>query len=189
MTLYAIVLYIHVLATLLLFAALSFEVLMLHRLRQAAGIAEARLWMDPVPGLRPMAIGSLIVLFFSGGYLADRMHVWTSAWPKVAVAAIILFAALGAASGRRLRAIRLIGRKEKATQTELAGKLQEGFLKISLGTRIGLVLGAILLMTAKPPLLQSLIVLGTSMVMGLAAISLLLRQQTALPTTNTARGD
>jgi Zn-dependent protease len=44
MTLYSIVLYLHVLAAIGLFATLH--------LRPASGLAEARLWIEPVPVCR-----------------------------------------------------------------------------------------------------------------------------------------
>jgi hypothetical protein len=48
MTLYSIVLYLHVLAALGLFATLSFEGWSLFHLRRASTLAEARLWIEPV---------------------------------------------------------------------------------------------------------------------------------------------
>jgi hypothetical protein len=128
-------------------------------------------------------------LFLSGGFLADRISVWSSAWPKLAVAAVLLFGALGAISGGRLRAIRNIGRKEKATQSELTAQLQGPLLKSSLGIRIGLVLGAILLMTAKPGMLESFAILVAAIAIGLTAIFLLLSERAALPAASALRGD
>jgi len=48
MTVYSLVLYVHVLALLLLISALSFEALILVRLRQSTTVREARLWIDLV---------------------------------------------------------------------------------------------------------------------------------------------
>jgi hypothetical protein len=51
MTLYSLVLFVHVAAVLPLFAVLSFEVLSLFHLRRASTLTEAQLWIEPVPGL------------------------------------------------------------------------------------------------------------------------------------------
>ena len=59
MTLYSLVLFVHVAAVLALFAALSFEVLSLFHLRRVSNLTEVQLWIDPVPGLPLVALGSL----------------------------------------------------------------------------------------------------------------------------------
>jgi hypothetical protein len=174
MTLYAVVLYAHVLATLVLSAALSFEVLILYRLGQASSPAEARPWINPVPGLRLMASIALLVLFFSGGFLTDRISAWTLAWPKLAAAAVVLFGALAGLAAARLRTAR--------------ERLHDPVLKTSLGIRIGLVLGLILLMTAKPGLMESLAILGAAMLVGLAMIFWMLPQRASLPAASAASG-
>jgi hypothetical protein len=96
MTLYSAILYVHVLATLVLFAALSFEGLMLYHLRRASGLADARRWIDAVPGLRLMTSGSLLVSLPSGGYLTDRISEWSLAWPKMALVVLVLVGVFGA---------------------------------------------------------------------------------------------
>jgi hypothetical protein len=70
MTFYALILFVHVVAVLVLFTALSFEVLSLFRLRQASCLTDAHLWIEPVRGLPLVTIGSLLAVFFSGIYLA-----------------------------------------------------------------------------------------------------------------------
>ena len=74
MTLYYIIPFLHVAAVLGLFASLSFEILS-HR------------WIDPVPGIPILAIGSIFVVLFSGVYLAMRMAAFDMGWPKVAIVA------------------------------------------------------------------------------------------------------
>jgi hypothetical protein len=59
MTLYSLVLFVHVTAVLSMFAALSFEVFSLFQLRRISTLAEARRWVEPVPGLPLVAAGSL----------------------------------------------------------------------------------------------------------------------------------
>jgi hypothetical protein len=143
-----------------------------------------------VSGLGVIATSSLLALLLSGGFLAGRISAWTLAWPKIALAALLLFGALGAVAGGRLRSIRRIGNQGKGIQIELASRLQDPLLKISLGIRIGLVFGIVLLMTATPGMLESLAAVGASMMVGLLAIFLLFGQRMALPAASSvARGD
>ena len=51
MTLYLLVLFVHVIAVLGLSAALSFESLSLFQLRRVSNTTEVRRWIEPVPGL------------------------------------------------------------------------------------------------------------------------------------------
>src|SRR5262245_59207619 len=138
MTLYALALFIHVSAVLVLFAALSVEVLFLYRLRRASTLTEALAWIDPVPRLPLIVATSGLVTLLSGLYLAIRMSVFGLAWPKVAVAALLLMAPLGAVTGKRMRAIRQACTKRPAINGELLSRQQDPFLKISLCTRVTL---------------------------------------------------
>jgi hypothetical protein len=168
MTLYSLALFAHVVAVLLLFAALSFEVLALLHLRRASTPAEARLWLDAVPGLPALAMGSLLVVFVTGIYLTVLMAAGNSAWPKVTVAALVLVVGpLGAISGRRMGTIRRTCASDTANKPELLGRLQDPFLKISISVRIAVTLGIVLLMGAKPGTTESLGIVGASAILGL----------------------
>lgn len=169
MTLYSAVLFVHVAAVLFLFAALSFEALSLVHLRRATTLAEARLWLEPVPGLPLIAMGSLLAVFFSGVYLTLRMAAFGEAWPKVTVAALLLVAPLAAISGRRMRAIKQTCAKAKQISAELEGRLRDPLLKVSLGIRVAVILGIVLLMGATPALWESAGIVGASVILGLAA--------------------
>jgi len=166
MTLYSLVLFVHVTTVLSLFAALSFEVLSLFHLRGAPSLSETRRWIEPVPGLPLVAVGLLLVVFFSGVYLAMRMSALDLAWPKVAVGALLLITLFGALTGRRMRAIRRACADSKTNHAELLTQLQNRFLKISLGVRITVFLGIVLLMAAKPGLWESVGIVGTAVALG-----------------------
>ena len=88
MTLYSIILFVHVAAVPGLFASLSFELLALFHLRRASDLGDVHRWIDPVPGIPLFAIGSIFVVLFSGIYLAVRMSAFALAWPKVAIVAL-----------------------------------------------------------------------------------------------------
>ena len=111
MTLYSIVLFLHLASVLGPFATLSFEVLSLFRLRQALDLPEVRRWIDPVPGLPLVAMASILIVFFSGIFLTVRLSAFDTAWPKVTIGALLLIAPLGAVLGVPFpTGLRLIGK-------------------------------------------------------------------------------
>src|SRR5260370_8976111 len=78
------------------------------------------------------------------------------AWLKVTIAAFLLMAPLGAATGRHMRHVRHLGASSMTNQSKLLDLLQHPFLKISLGIRTAVFLGIRFLMTAKPKLPEPL---------------------------------
>jgi hypothetical protein len=185
MTLYSIILFLHVAAVLGLFASLSFEVLSLFHLRRASDLSDVRRWIDPVPGMPLVAMASILVVFFSGIFLTVRMSAFDTAWPKVTIGALLLLAPLGALTGKRIRVIRHSSAETSTMQPELLKRVQDPFLKISLGIRITVFFGIMLLMTAKPELWQSIAIVVCSVVLGLLLPLLAWRR----PGTLSARGE
>jgi hypothetical protein len=143
------VLYIHVIATLGLVAAMGAEALIVRQLRRTTQEQDSVHLASPAPAIGIAASVCLLVLLLSGGYLTDRSQLWTMAWPKIAVAIVITFGALGGLSNRRLR---------KVIRSSTEVQSQAPFLATSLGIRTGLVLAAVWLMTAKPGFVESLAV-------------------------------
>jgi hypothetical protein len=176
MTVYSAVLFVHVVSALTLAAGLGLEALTLFHLRRATTPAEARFSMSLAPGLPMLAMGSFLLLLLSGGYLTAQMSAWSSAWPRVTMGALALIAPLSAISGRKMRAIRGLFATGHSADSELFKKVQDPFLKFSMIARIALVLGILLLMTAKPGLQESLEAVGAFAVLGLASGLLLSRR-------------
>ena len=189
MTFYSLVLFVHVTAVLALFAALTLEALSLFHLRRASTLTEVRLWIDPVPKLPLAAVASLLVVFFSGIYLTIRMSAFGEAWPKVTIAALLFMAPVAAITGRRMRAIRRTSATAMAINSELQGRLQDPVLKVSLGTRIAVILGIVLLMGAKPELWESVGIVGASLVLGLVSSLLASRCTASLSAPGADLGD
>ncbi len=185
MTLYSLVLFLHVGAALALASALSIDALILFQLRRATSPAGTHLWLDLWPVVPWIASGSGLLLLFSGGYLADRMSAWTLAWPKVAFATLILIGALGAITRKRMRALR---RANVPDPSEFFRRLEDPILKISLSVRIALVFAAVLLMNAKPQLRESLGIVGGFVALGLAAAFLIPNRESAFSTANSDAG-
>jgi len=111
------------------------------------------------------------------------MSAWTLAWPKVALAVLILIGVLGAVTSRRIRALR-----RASDESEVFRRREDPILKISLSVRIALMFAAVLLMNAKPQLRESLSIVGAAVVLGLAAAFLIPNRGSALSTANLDAG-
>ena len=188
MTLYSIILFLHVVAVLVLFASLTFEFLSLSHLRQTSDLDDVRRWVDLVPGLSLIAMTSILVVLISGIYLAVRMASFDLAWPKVTIVALLLIAPFGGLTGKRMRVIRRSSAEAPTIQPELLKRLRDPFLKISLAIRTVVFLGIVLLMAAKPGLGQSISIVVCSLVLGLL-LGLLSRRRTgSLPVRGEVQG-
>lgn len=176
MTTYSVVLFLHLLCVLVLVVALSFEALSLARLRRSSTISEMHLWIDLVPRLPAMALGSLIVLLLSGGYLTARLSAWELGWPKAAIAAMVLIAPFGAMTGKRMGGIRRLIAGQNRVDAALLARVQDPFLMFSLQLRIWGVAGIVLLMAAKPAWAGSAAIIALSLIAALVTAIALLRR-------------
>jgi hypothetical protein len=189
MTLSSIVLIIHVTAVFLLCAALTIEILSLLHLRAASTMAEVRPWINPLPGLPVLAVGSLVVILFSGFYLVVQLSASGRAWAKVAVVALLLMAPFGAITARRMRAIRRAYASNMKINSELSRRLRDPLLKISLAIRTAVFLGIFLLVSAKPGLWQSVSIAAGSAAVGLLLSLLISRRTPSLAVPSVDHGD
>jgi hypothetical protein len=114
-------------------------------------------------------IASLIIVFVTGAHLTESLLAWDFAWPRFAVLEIVLFALFGALTGSRLRAVRRLCTAAENNGPELVKRVQSPFLKISLSIRVWIVVGTTLITAAKPSLGESLGIVVTSLVVGVAS--------------------
>jgi hypothetical protein len=180
MTFYSAVLFVHIVSALGIVAALSLAAVTLARLRRATTISEARLWIEFAPGVPALAIVSLAFLLLSGIFMTSQTSGWTLAWPRVGLGALLLIAPLGVVTGRRLRAIQIACAASKPNESDILAKLRDPFLVFSMNMRIALVLGIVLLMTAKPEMRQTLGIAVSSIFLGLVS-TIFWRRDSAAP--------
>jgi hypothetical protein len=189
MSLYGFVLFLHVAAVLGLFVCLGFEALSLFRLRRASTLAECRLWIDQLPRL-PLRTGvSALVGVGSGIYLAMRMSAFGQAWIDLSIVALLFIAPLGKLTSKRMRAIRHALANASTMEPQLSSRLDDAWLKISLSVRMFIFLGIVLLMTAKPQLLQSIGIVVSSLFLGFLSPLGFWRRRTLVSATRTILGN
>jgi hypothetical protein len=182
MNLYTAVLFIHAVAVLVLTAALTLEAWILLQLRRSLHPSDAQPWIGTMQPVAIAAITSLIVIYVTGAYLTESLHSWAFAWPRLAVLEIVLFALLGAMTGRRMRAIRRHSTSKQMNSSEWTALTSSLFPKVSLSTRIWIVMGTILLTAAKPDLRESLLIVASSLIIGLLFSFVSFGQRSAVST-------
>ncbi len=165
MTLYALILFIHLTGAVSLFLAFGIEWAAISFLGNASSAEEAKPWLR-LARLSPLINGpALGVVILSGGYLASIIHVMKQGWIPASLVGIVVVAFLGSVINvPKMRAIRLAipdgGEK-------LSSALRNKLLPISVRLRTFLALAIVFMMVAKLPFTQSMLSLLGGMILGL----------------------
>jgi hypothetical protein len=167
MKLYSAILFVHAIAVLALTATLTMEFFLLAQLRRTVRPSDARIWIGAVPVIALATVSALATIFITGGYLSKSLGATGFAWSRFAVIDTVIFALFGVFSGLRLRAIRRRSSEKTVAESGWRTLTQSALLKLSLSTRIWIVIGTILLTAAKPGLRESLVIVASSLILGL----------------------
>src|SRR5262249_20349191 len=157
MTLYALILFVHLTAAVTLFLAFGIEWAAISFLGKAKSPDEANTWLR-LARLAPLINGpALLLAILSGGYLASLISAFKQGWIPGSFVGITVVALLGGAiNAPKLRAIRLAipegGEK-------LFAALHSKALPISVRLRTFAALGIVFMMAAKLPFIQCMLVL------------------------------
>jgi hypothetical protein len=171
MTIYSVILFLHVLGTLALFAAFVVEGLSLWYLRAAEDVEEVRRWAKISAGVMPLSVIAMPLIFLPGAYLARAGKVWSQGWLQVGLVATFLIVALATGITRpRTRALgRAAAEGSGNVSNVLQSRLRDPFLRVSLQLRAALGFGVVFLMIAKPNHPNALLVLAVAIASGLVA--------------------
>jgi uncharacterized membrane protein len=157
MNLYSLILFFHIVATLGLFAGLTIEWLTVNALRRA-NPAESKIWIHLWPRVLPLTILSAVLLMASGIYLAAATSAFRQGWIQISVSAIFIIAVLGAVSNRQMRSL------GKDANRGVAIPL---IVPLAVSCRAAIALGVVLIMTVKPGLMESVLVVVAAVAAGL----------------------
>jgi hypothetical protein len=170
MSIYTIVLFVHIVGALGFFLALGLEWTGLWQIRSAMTTEQVRPWMGIFKSVRKVGFGSMATTVVTGLYL--MLAVWGSvAWIIVTLGAIVLMIALAqVVTAPRMAAI---GRALATEKGALSGAFQaltkNPLLWVSIQTRVAIALGIVFLKVAKPGLGESLLTLGIAIILGIAS--------------------
>ncbi len=169
MTLYSIVLFLHIVGTLGLFVSLGLEWVSLAYWRRASTAEQAREWLGVRGWVMRLGPTSLVLILLSGFYMVVTTWGWVS-WIVVALAALVLIAIIGATlTGVPMGTIQKAAAAESGPLSPaLRQRLNDPRLWISIQTRTAIALGIVFLMVIKPEWVGSSITIGIAVLLGLA---------------------
>lgn len=169
---YSLVLFVHVASDITLFGAIGVQVLALVMLRRAHSTEQVRLLIELMPLSDRIGVAGALLTIGSGLYLA--LSAWgLPGWVIVALGSLMgLLPPLVA--GVIVPRVHTILRMVRATPEgplppALAVRLRDPLLATALHTDLTVVLGIVFLMTTKPPLLVSILVMAVALVLGLVS--------------------
>jgi hypothetical protein len=171
MSLYTIVLFLHIVGAIGYFVGLGTWLFLLAALRRAQRVEQVRT-ITPLMGLiGPLILFSVLLLLAAGLYMAITTWGLLTGWIDVALISLLLIVPLGTAINEpRRRAIDRLAQEasDGPLSRSLEQRTHDPVLLIAPRTTIILLLGIVFLMTNKPSLLGSLIVIAVALALGLA---------------------
>lgn len=170
MSVYSIVVFVHIVGALGLFAALGLEWASVLNLRRAATAGQAREWAKLLASLRLVGTPALLTVLVSGIYMMATR--WGGqAWIGAGFGGLVLMAVLGGAlTGRRAGPLlRAVGSEDGPISAALGYRLRDPVLMVSIYLRTALALGIVYVMSTKPSGAGALTAMGAALVLGLAA--------------------
>jgi Predicted integral membrane protein (DUF2269) len=172
MTIYTIVLFLHVSGAIGYFISMGTWLFGFAAIRRAQRVEQVRALTNLVGRLGPLFGISVLLILATGLYMAINAWGFQTGWIDVALISLILIAPLGTAfiEPRRRTIDRLA---QEAPDGPLPQSLERSthdpVLMTALLTVTILLLGIVFLMTNKPSLIGSLIVMAVALVLGLAS--------------------
>jgi hypothetical protein len=172
MNIYNIVLFLHVSGAIGYFTSMGTWLFGLAALRQAQRVEQVRALAHLTWWLGPLFAISVLLILATGLYMAITAWGLLTGWIAVALVSLILIAPLGTAiiEPRRRAIDRLAqGAPDGPLSQSLEQRIHDPVLLTALQTVTILLLGIVFLMTNKPSLIGSLIVMAVALVLGLAS--------------------
>jgi hypothetical protein len=166
MGLYPLLIFLHVLAAVGLFASLGIEVVALGRLRSAATLDAAGMWIGLLRS--PLPLVSMVTIVVTGIWMSI-VRWGDEAWIGVSLLAIVGMAVVSAFATRRLRRVSTALASESGPGLSLTFRALQSSatLVASLRLRVAIGIGILALMTVKPDALGSIAILAAAVGAGL----------------------
>jgi len=170
MSIYSFALFLHIAGTMGFFITLGLEWTGLHQIRNAATSEQVRAWTGVFSGTRRLGMASMLMIVISGFHLMASSWGWV-AWIIVTlVAMVVMVVLINTLTRPRTMAM------GQSVVTEADGVLSlvhslayDPRLWISIQTRLAISLGIVFLMTVKPGMGGSLLIISVAIALGLAS--------------------
>ena len=169
MTIFSVVLFLHLLGAVSLFIAYGIEWTASALFRNAATTEQARSWLRVFKVSPPLSGVGLGVVLLSGGYLASLSGAMKQGWIPATLIAIFVALVLGFALilPRMKRIPAALPSGNEPVSAQLRERLSDPVLLSAIRIRVLLAAGIVYLMAAKTPFTPSLIALAIALGAGL----------------------
>jgi hypothetical protein len=173
---FAIALFVHIVGALGVSVALGLEWIGLSQIRRATVTEEIRAILKVVKSTNKMGFFSMLVTVITGFYMVLTALGWVP-WILIVLGALVLAMVLAnVLTAPRMVAIGRVLSKETGPVSQTFHNLvNDPILRISIQTRVAIVLGIVFLKIAKPDLGGSVLTIGVAIVLGIASALPMLR--------------
>jgi uncharacterized membrane protein len=175
MTLYPLLLFLHIAAVVGLFLGIGIELVSMMRVRRAQRSEQVRDMLDLAASTRVLAPLSALLVLATGVSLCVLRWSFRLPWVDVSLAIFLLTSFTGVTiTGRRLAMLHRLAHDHPDGPLSLSftRRINDPVLVTTLCTTIALLLGVLFLMTMKPPLSGSLTVVLVGALVGGASVPL-----------------
>lgn len=173
MSIYNIVLFVHVIGAIGYFLGIGILLFILLGLRRAQRVEHVRALIHLNALSAPVSAASAVLLLVTGLYLALTAWSLLTSWILVALVSLLLVVPTSAAliAPRRIALVKQLAREAPGGELSraLERDIDDPVLATVCTTVAALLLGLVFLMTTKPNLVGSLIVMVVALLLGLAA--------------------
>jgi NAD/NADP transhydrogenase beta subunit len=182
MSIYTIVLFLHVSGAIGYFVGIGTWLFVLVGLRRAQRVEQVRALVNLIGLSGPFTGISVLLILATGFYMALTAWSLRTSWIDVALISLVLMVPCGAALIEpRRRALARLAQEapDGPLPQSLEQRTHDPVLLTALQTVAALLLGIVFLMTTKPSLTGSLIVMAVALALGLASGLLVSRARVA----------
>jgi hypothetical protein len=168
--LYSIALFIHILGAIALFIAISLIVLAFVRMRRASTLEQVREWTAIANMAGKSMIFIALVILAPALYMVIIAWRFTTPWVLAALVTFFLLAIMGATvNGRTIERVSIMARAAAPgpIPDELRTQLLAPRLWLAEAIRLALLIGILWLMTIKPDILFSWLILAGMLLLGI----------------------
>ena len=179
MSLYAVLVFVHVTSAITLSAGNLLSLFGLFALRRAQRIEQVRAILGLLALSEPVSAIALVLTPAAGLIMTVTTWGWRNGWINVALGSFVLLLSMGVITGLRRGAIaRLVKEMPDGPLPEsVEQRIHDPLLSTAVYLMVALLLGIVFLMTTKPALDGALIAIVVSVVFGAAASLPLWRAQ------------
>ena len=170
MNLYTLALFLHVSGAIGAFISLGVWLFGLSALRRARRVEQVRALAWLMILVDPLMVVSVLLIGLAGFHMALSTWGLQTSWIAVAFASFVLMAPLGPfVLSARMHTIRkMAGEAPDGTFPDVLFKrIHDPILPVTASTLVSMLLGIVFLMTTKPSLLASILVMGLALLPGL----------------------